>query len=72
VKNLLSELTLKNPKVAQLDKVLCKWFTAMHSEGNLVNGPRIIEKAKSFYEEMNITDMCTFSEGSNKKLPVRT
>jgi len=30
----------------------------------------IIEKAKSFYNEMNIIHKCTFSEGSNKKLPV--
>jgi hypothetical protein len=44
----------------------------MHSEGNPMNGPTIIEKTKSFYDEMKITDMCTFSEGSNKKLPVRT
>jgi hypothetical protein len=34
--------------------------------------PMIIEKAKSFYDEMKITDKCTFSDISNKILPVRT
>ena len=49
--------------MAQFDKVLYKWFTAMHSEGKPVTGPMIIEKAKSFYDEMTITYKCTFSEG---------
>ena len=31
-----------------------------------------MEKAKSFYDEMKITDKYTFSEGSNQKLHVRT
>jgi len=31
----------------------------------------ITEKYKYFYDEVKITDKCTFSEGSNKKLPVR-
>jgi hypothetical protein len=33
----------------------------------------IIEKAKSFYDEMKVSDKCIFSGGllrSNKKLPV--
>ena len=28
----------------------------------------IIETAESFYDEMKMTDKCTFSEGSNKKI----
>jgi len=32
----------------------------------------MIEKAKSFYDEMGKTEKWTFSEGSSKKLPVRT
>jgi hypothetical protein len=63
---------LKELKLAQLDIVLCKWFTAMHSEGKPMTGPMIIEKAKSFYSEIKITDKCTFAESSNKKLLVRT
>jgi hypothetical protein len=63
VKGLLKRQTLKQPKLAQLDKVLYTWFTTMRSEGKPVTGPMIIEKAKSFYDEMKITDKCTFSEG---------
>jgi hypothetical protein len=33
------------------------------SKGKLVTEPVIIEKAKSFYDEMKITDSCTFSKG---------
>jgi hypothetical protein len=32
-----------------------------------VTGALVIGKAKSFYDEMKITDKCTFSEGSNKQ-----
>jgi hypothetical protein len=57
---------VKEPKLAQLDKVLYKWFTAMHSKGKPMIGPMIIEKAKSFYDEMKIADKCTLSDSSNK------
>jgi hypothetical protein len=49
------------PKLAQLDKVLYKWFIAMHSEGKPVTGPMIIEKANSFYDQIKITEKCMFS-----------
>jgi len=42
---------------------LCKWFTAMCSEEKLVTGPMIIQKAKSFYGELKITEKFTFCEG---------
>lgn len=38
-------------------------FTAVRSEGNPVTGPLIIDKLKSFQDEMKITDKFTFSEG---------
>jgi hypothetical protein len=38
----------------------------MCSEGKPITGPMIIEKSKSFYDEILITDKCTFSEGRNK------
>jgi hypothetical protein len=38
----------------------------MYSKGKPVTGPMTIEKVKSFYGEMKMTDF-TFSEGSNKK-----
>ena len=33
------------------------------SAGKSVTGCTIFEKAKYFYDEMKITDQCTFSEG---------
>lgn len=41
---------------------LYKQFTAMQSEGKPMTRTTIIEKAKSFYDKMKITDMCIFSE----------
>jgi len=46
VKDPLNSQTLKQPKLAQLDKVFHKLFTAMHSQGKPVTGLMIIEKAK--------------------------
>ena len=63
VKGLRKQQTLKERKLAQVYKVLCKWFTAVQSEGRPMPGPMVIEKAESFYDEMKITDKCTFCEG---------
>jgi hypothetical protein len=52
--------------------MLYEWSTEMHSEGKLISGAMIIEEAMYFYNEVKIADKCMFSEGSNKKLPVRT
>ena len=65
------QVTQQVPKLAQLDKLLCKWFPVMCWECKLMTGSVIIEKAKSVYDEMEIADKNTFFEGSNKKLPVR-
>jgi hypothetical protein len=54
---------LKQCKLLHLEKVMCKWFTAMYSEETLVTGPMIIQKVKSFYDELKITDKFTFCEG---------
>ncbi len=53
--------TLKVPKLAQLDKMLCKWFTPIGSIRKPLTGPMTIEKAKSC-NEMQIIDKCTFSD----------
>jgi hypothetical protein len=39
---------------------------AMHSEGKPMAGHMIIEKGKSFHDEVKIADKYTFSEGSKK------
>jgi hypothetical protein len=44
-KDLFKQQRLKDPKLVQLDKVLYKWFTAMHSKGKTVTGCMIFAKA---------------------------
>ncbi|KAM4018545.1 large ribosomal subunit protein uL23m isoform 1-T1 [Anomaloglossus baeobatrachus] len=63
MRGLMKRQTLKQPKLAQLDKVVYSWFTEMRSQGIIVTGPMIIEKAKAFYAEMEITEKCIFSDG---------
>ncbi|XP_069821771.1 large ribosomal subunit protein uL23m isoform X1 [Dendropsophus ebraccatus] len=63
MRGLMKRQTLKQPKLAQLDKVVYMWFSEMRSQGIAVTGPMIIEKAKAFYTEMEITEKCIFSEG---------
>jgi hypothetical protein len=48
MKDPVKQQTMKEPKLVQMDKVLCKWLTAMCSEGNNVTGPIIAEKGKIF------------------------
>jgi hypothetical protein len=48
---------LEDPKLAHLDEMLYNWFTAMHSESKPVTVPMIIEKAKSFFDEMKMTSV---------------
>jgi len=45
VKGIFKQLTLKEPKVAQLGKVLPKWFTAEPSRERPVTWPVVIEIA---------------------------
>lgn len=47
LKGLFKQQTFKQHRVLQLGKVLCLWFTAVHSEAKPVTGPVIIEKANS-------------------------
>jgi hypothetical protein len=59
---------LKDPKFAQLGKVLYKWFTAMCSKGKPMTARIIVGKAMSLYDEIKITGRCTFSESWLKNL----
>jgi hypothetical protein len=72
VKDLFNQQTLKAPKLVQVNKMLYKWFTAVHSKGKNITWLKIIERVHSFYDVMKLTDQCTFSDGSNGKLPVGT
>jgi hypothetical protein len=49
--------------IGQLDTVLCKWLTGVNFEGLPVMKLAIIERAKTFYDEMKITDKCTVIVG---------
>ena len=48
VNDLFQWQTLKKPELVEMDKVLYKWFTPMHSKGTPVTGPIMIEKANLF------------------------
>jgi hypothetical protein len=65
VKGLFKRQTFIEPTLAQSDKELYMRFTAMCSKEKPVTRPMIIEKPKSFYDEM-ITDKCTFSGAITK------
>lgn len=54
VKGLFRHQTLMESKLVQLDKVSCKWCTAIHSEGKHVTGCMIIEGAKSIDDEIKV------------------
>ena len=53
---------MKQCKLLHLEKVFYKWFTAVCSEENPVTGPMIIQKVKSFYDEMKKTVKFTVCE----------
>jgi hypothetical protein len=53
---------MNEPKLAQKNKVLHKWFRVMCSEGKPIIEPMIIKKVNSFCDEMNVTVRCTFLE----------
>ncbi|KAM7075488.1 jerky protein homolog [Molossus nigricans] len=55
--------TLHTPKLEHLDRVLYEWFLGKRAEGVPVSGPMLIEKAKDFYEQMQLTEPCVFSGG---------
>ena len=63
VNDLPKRHTMKETKLSQLDKVSCKWFMAMRSARKPRTEHMITEKTKYYYDELIITDMCTFSEG---------
>ncbi|XP_037022520.2 jerky protein homolog [Artibeus jamaicensis] len=55
--------TLHTPKLEHLDRVLYEWFLGRRAEGVPVSGPMLIEKAKDFYAQMQLTEPCVFSGG---------
>jgi len=68
VQDLFEGQAIQQRKLKQLKKVLCKWFTVLCCEWKPVTGHMIIETAKFFYDEVKLTDKCTFSESRLKNL----
>jgi hypothetical protein len=46
-----------------LDKVVYEWFCQLRSEGIPIFGPMLMEKAKSYHEELKIDGDCDYSMG---------
>ncbi|XP_054446087.1 jerky protein homolog [Pteronotus mesoamericanus] len=55
--------TLHTPKLEHLDRALYEWFLGQRAEGVPVSGPMLVEKAKDFYGQMQLTEPCVFSGG---------
>ncbi|XP_049629847.1 jerky protein homolog [Suncus etruscus] len=55
--------TLHTPKLEHLDRVLYEWFLGRRAEGVPVSGPMLIEKARTLYGQMRLTEPCVFSGG---------
>jgi hypothetical protein len=53
----VKDLFKQQPKLAQMDSVFYKWFTAMRSAGKPITGPLIIGEATSFYDDVKIGDI---------------
>jgi len=71
VRDPLNSQTMEQPKLAQLHKVLRKWFTAMHFEEKPMTGLMITEKAK--FIMMKLKELISaHSLTVGKKIPVRT
>jgi hypothetical protein len=47
----------------QLYPVLFEWFSANHCEEKPITRPMLIENAKHFHSENNITEAYVFAEG---------
>ena len=63
--------TLKKPVLKQLDEALYKWFTGKISKGKPISGLMITEKAKQFYEDLNIAAEIKFSDSWLQNFKIR-
>jgi hypothetical protein len=63
--------TLRGPNNIDLDKVVYKWFRQHRSEGIPFSGPLLMEKAKSYHEELKIEGDCDYSTGLLQKFKNR-
>jgi hypothetical protein len=63
--------TLCGPNIIDLDKVVYEWFHQCRSEGIPISGPMLMEKAKSYHEELKTEGDCDYSTGWLQKFKNR-
>jgi hypothetical protein len=63
--------TLRGHNNIDLDKVVCEWFCQHRREGIPILGPMLMEKAKSYHEELKIEGDCNYSMGWLQKFKNR-
>jgi hypothetical protein len=71
VTGILKRKTLHGPNNIDLDKVVYVWFRQGRSEGIPISGPMLMEKAKSYHEELKVEGDCDYSTGWLQKLKNR-
>jgi hypothetical protein len=62
---------LHGPNNIDLNKVVHKWFCQRRREGIPTLGPMLMEKANSYYEELEIEGDCDYSTGWLQKIKNR-
>ena len=62
---------MRKPKLAELDAVLYKWYREIRALGKPVTGISIVDKAKAFYADMQISEPCVFSDGWLRNFKLR-
>jgi hypothetical protein len=68
---ILKRKILHGPNNIDLEKVVYEWFRQHRSEGIPISGSMLMEKAKSYHEELKIEGDCGYSTGWSQKIKNR-
>lgn len=63
--------TMHSVKNQDLDKVMIEWFRQRRNENIPLTGPMLMQQAKIFHKEMNLTNSCEYSTGWLKRFKQR-
>ncbi|XP_064094810.1 jerky protein-like [Macrobrachium nipponense] len=70
--SLIARKTLEGARSSELDSALIKWFKLRRSEGLLsISGEMLMEQARIFHKELNLTYQCEYSQGWLQKFKCR-
>jgi hypothetical protein len=69
--NIHQRRSMKRPKFEKLDDVLYVWFLERRRKGMPISGPMLIEKAREFHTNLNISEHCNFSIGWLTRFKIR-